>query len=119
MVAYPRPFLDLLNTMDAVLLTNLNDEQPRLIFDALSQGCLPICPDTPAYRGLGLDDRLFYQQGSVRDLSRVIEDLSNPRLRLQLNAQLGNLARKFTIQTMHEARAEWIMSLLKGKVVQA
>ena len=118
-VAYPRPFLDLLNMMDAILLTNLNDEQPRLIFDALSQGCLPICPDRPAYRDLGLDDRLFYRQGSVGDLSRVIEALSSPTLRLKLSAQLGKLARKFTIQTMHEARAEWIMSLLKGKVVQA
>ena len=119
MLPYPKPFLDWLRTMDAVLLTNLNDEQPRLIFDALSQGCLPVCPDRPAYRDLGLDDRLFYQQGSAGDLARVIEALSTPELRLELSAPLRTLARHFTIQTMHKTRAEWILCLLKSKVAQA
>jgi len=62
-LAYPGEFLSYLRSVDFVLLTNLNDEQPRVIFDAISQGCLPICPDSSPYRALGLDERLLYDRG--------------------------------------------------------
>jgi glycosyltransferase involved in cell wall biosynthesis len=111
-LAYPQPFLDLLASMDIVLLTNLNDEQPRLIFDAISRGCLPLCPDAPSYRGFGFDRPLFYQQGSAQSLARAIDALSDTNVREQLRVKLPDIARTFTIEAMHEKRAAWINSLL-------
>jgi glycosyltransferase involved in cell wall biosynthesis len=111
-LAYPQPFLDFLASMDIVLLTNLNDEQPRLIFDAICRGCLPLCPDTLPYRGFGFDRRLFYRQGNARSLMEAIDVLSDPAIREELRADLPNIARTFTIEAMHEKRAVWINSLL-------
>lgn len=107
-VTYPQPFLGMLGTMDVVLLTNMNDEQPRLIFDALSQGCLPLCPDAAAYRGLGLDDRLFYRQGDSADLHRAIELLCDLSLRQELRSGMLEIASQFTIDEMHRQRSVWI-----------
>jgi glycosyltransferase involved in cell wall biosynthesis len=42
--AYPHEFLQAIAAFDLVLMTNLNDEQPRLVFDAISQGVIPLCP---------------------------------------------------------------------------
>jgi glycosyltransferase involved in cell wall biosynthesis len=53
--SYPDPFLAQIGRHDLRLLTNLNDEQPRVIFDAISQGLAPICPDSRPYRELGID----------------------------------------------------------------
>jgi glycosyltransferase involved in cell wall biosynthesis len=111
-LAYPQPFLDLLASMDIVLLTNLNDEQPRLMFDAISRGCFPLCPDTPSYHGFGFDARLFYQQGNAQSLARAIAVLCDSTIREELRAKLPDIARTFTIEAMHEKRAAWINSLL-------
>jgi hypothetical protein len=105
-----------LGTTDAVLITNLNDEQPRLIFDALSQGCLPICPDTKAYRSFGLDSRLFYKQGSSEGLSRAIEILCDPALGQKLRAHTPDIAAKFTIDEMHRQRALWSARTIGGRI---
>jgi glycosyltransferase involved in cell wall biosynthesis len=113
-VAY-KPFLKLLGSMDIVLLTNLNNEQPRLIFDAVSRGCLPICPDIPSYHGLGLDRRLLYQQGNARDLARAIDELSDGSDREALRSKILDIARTFTIDAMHMKRAAWIMSLFTAQ----
>src|SRR6185437_9448141 len=110
-VSYPEPFLGILNGLDLVLLTNLSDEQPRLMFDALSQGCIPVCPQTPAFRDLGLDARVFYQQGSAEDLASAILRLSDPGVRRELQQQMPLAAVRFTIETMHQRRSEWLSRL--------
>jgi glycosyltransferase involved in cell wall biosynthesis len=115
-IEYPQPFLKVLGTTDAVLITNLNDEQPRLIFDALSQGCLPICPETEAYRNFGLDSRLFYKQGSSEGLSHAIDTLCDPRLRKKLRTEMTHIAAKFTIDEMHRRRALWIAETINGRI---
>jgi hypothetical protein len=112
-VSYPEPFLGILNSMDLVLLTNLSDEQPRLVFDALSQGCIPVCPQTPAFRDLGLDARIFYQQGSAEDLASAILRLSDPGVRRELQQHMPVAAARFTIEAMHRERAKWLSRLVK------
>jgi glycosyltransferase involved in cell wall biosynthesis len=114
-VSYPEPFLSILNGMDLVLLTNLSDEQPRLVFDALSQGCIPVCPATPAFSDLGLDGRVFYQQGSAEDLSRAIVRLSDMIVRRELQQQMAAAAKRFTIETMHQQRAKWLLGIVKSE----
>jgi glycosyltransferase involved in cell wall biosynthesis len=116
-VSYPEPFLSILNRMDLVLLTNLSDEQPRLVFDALSQGCIPICPATSSYRNLGLDAQIFYRRGSAEDLTRAIMRLSDIGVRRRLREQMSNTAARFTIETMHRERAEWLSRLVSNQAI--
>ncbi|MES1207901.1 MAG: glycosyltransferase, partial [Pseudomonadota bacterium] len=67
---YPTAFHRELGRHDLLLLTNLNDEQPRVVFDAASQGVLPVCPDTAPYRALGVDADLRYERGLRRPPAR-------------------------------------------------
>jgi glycosyltransferase involved in cell wall biosynthesis len=111
-LSYPQPFLGLLDEMDIVVLTNLSNEQPRLVFDAMSRGCLPLCPDSLPYWGLGLDQRLLYQRGDDQDLCRAIDRLSDAETRESLRTKLLATAQTFTIDEMHNRRAAWIKTLL-------
>ena len=110
-VGYPDPFFRFLDGYDVVLLTNLNDEQPRLIFDAISRGCIPVCPDTVPYRALGLDRRLLYPQGDVGALADRLRALSDPALRRDLALAIADLAQRFTLPAMHAARLDWMASV--------
>lgn len=109
-LAYPHPFLDRLAEHGVVLLTNLSDEQPRLIFDAISQGVLPICPDGPAFQALQIPQALLYERGSSKSLGDAIERLwasDVPELS-KMHEQLLALSQDTTIETMHSERARWI-----------
>jgi len=110
-VGYPDAFFRFLDEYDVVLMTNLNDEQPRLIFDAISRGCIPVCPDTVPYRALGLDQRLLYPQGDVAALADRLRTLSDPGLRRDLSLAIADLARRFTLPAMHKARLDWMASV--------
>ena len=117
---YPAPFFDLLRTQDIVVLTNLNDEQPRLVFDAASQGCLIICPDSAPYRALGIPQQLTYQRGDAKSLAaaivRAIGCIDDAKLREDIRVLAGTA----TIETMHELRRDWInATLLASKTVKA
>ena len=107
-VPYPDAFFAFLDAQDIVLMTNLNDEQPRLIFDAISRGCIPLCPDTPPYRALGLDPRILYAQGSAEALAQRLRALADPDVRVALSANIAELARTYTVSAMHRARLAWM-----------
>lgn len=109
-VPYPQPFFDVLDQHDLVLLTNLNDEQPRLVFDAASRGCVPVCPRTPAYVGLGLDQRTLYDASDAKALASCLRDLSDSRLRAEIRATLPALAKRYTLQSMHVQRLNWMLT---------
>jgi glycosyltransferase involved in cell wall biosynthesis len=49
-VPYGEPFFALLREYDAVLVPSLSDEQPRIVFDAYSQGVPVIASDTDGLR---------------------------------------------------------------------
>lgn len=115
--AYPKPFFDALGTHGLVLLTNLNDEQPRLIFDAISQRTLPMCPDSPAYQSLGLPQRLRYEAGNSQSLAHAVAEIWECSER-ELEAcwsQLFDMAERFTLDSMHARRSEWIRTHVLGK----
>lgn len=116
-LGYPDAFFSALKKSDYVLLTNLNDEQPRLIFDAISQGAIPICPDNAACRGIGLPAEVHYERGSassLRDtLKNVIEMPESERRKVRLN--LIEIAKLRTINAMHEERCAWVQALLKAR----
>ena len=97
-----------------VLLTNLNDEQPRLIFDAISQGCLPVCPDSTPYRSLGLPPELLYRRGDVDSLAQCLATLLMSGRRPALRARLIEIANGATIEAMHRVRRDWVREQVLG-----
>ena len=116
-LAYPDAFFEAMGVADFVLLTNRNDEQPRLIFDAISRGAIPICPRSETYVQLGLDESLLYTQGSAEELQQVLGrliSLDGPA-RGALRASLAALAQTYTLERMHSARRDWVLSLLQGR----
>lgn len=112
---YPQPFLSEISKHDIMLLTNLNDEQPRIIFDAASQGVIPICPDSEAYRVFDLPESLFYQRGNAESLANVIQNLLSSGNMANIIHLIIQLADKFTIDEMHKKRMDWISNVLELK----
>jgi len=113
--AYPGPFLDFLRSQDIVVLTNLNDEQPRLVFDAISQGCLIVCPDSLPYRALGIPERLLYKRADAAALTETLAHACASVDDLELRATLDAMARDATIESMHERRRDWIGATLRAR----
>ncbi|MES2993998.1 MAG: glycosyltransferase [Pseudomonadota bacterium] len=113
-LAYPDAFFAFLRQVDVVLLTNLNDEQPRLIFDAISQGCLPVCPDSTPYRSLGLPPELLYRRGDVDSLAQCLAALLASTERPALRARLVEIANGATIEAMHRVRRDWVREEVLG-----
>ena len=116
-LAFPGPFYELVRTVDYVLLTNLNDEQPRLIFDAIAQGAVPVCPRNDACLSLGLDARVLYERGSAADLAETVRRLITlPEAeRADLRARLCSIAETRTLETMHETRRAWTQAQLAAR----
>ncbi len=118
-LAYPEPFFQLLRDEDVVLFTNLNDEQPRLIFDAISQGRLIVCPGSLPYRALGIPPELLYERGDARALADCILRASARRADPALHAELKSIARGATIENMHAVRRDWISATVLGRPAAA
>ena len=105
---YGPSFFSELRRHDLMVITNLSNEQPRIIFDALSQGVVPICPAHPAYSCLGIDSRAMYSPGNAASLASTIARVAERATLRDLVGGMKRLAREYTIKTMHEKRAEWI-----------
>lgn len=109
-VAYPGPFFALLDRQDLVLLTNLNDEQPRLVFDALCRGAIPVCPDAPAYTALGLVPEVLYRQGDAQSLADCVLRLADPAVRQRVHAAMRDVLAQHTLHVMHTKRLAWMQA---------
>lgn len=111
-VAYGEIFFTEIRQYDLMLLTNLSDEQPRLIFDAISQGLLPVCPNTAVYKAAGLDDKLLYKQNSAVDLAAIVRSFTSKALFSEMVELSGLLLKISTIEKMHLNRVNWVKELL-------
>jgi len=109
---YPKPFLQTIENYDFLLLTNLNDEQPRVIFDALARGVLPLCPDNPAYHML--PPPLQYKQGNAQALANLITTLSSQDP-CSLITDLRPLLEGHTIESMHRSRADYFLEMVRER----
>ena len=106
-----------LSNFHYLICTNLNNEQPRIIFDALQAGCLPIYPLIDSYISLGLPKELGYTQGDPDDLARVILNvIGDSQYRTaEMYFNTLNLLRSFTLDEMHRKRALWIESKVMNR----
>ncbi len=110
--AYPEAFFTEIGRFELMFLTNLNVELPRLIFDAISQGLVPICPDFVSYLNLKLPQQVYYKKGDVQSLMQTWLNLSTIEVLIATLRALRPLAYEYTIESMHQKRAGWVANAL-------
>lgn len=105
-VPYDARFLAALRKYHAILVPSLSDEQPRIIYDAFSQGVCPIASDSPGIRACVRDriTGLYFQAGDARALADRISFVDGVLLRKFGLAGLDT-ARQATHEKLHGDRA--------------
>jgi glycosyltransferase involved in cell wall biosynthesis len=112
-VPYGQQFFNLLRQFDAVIVPSISDEQPRIIFDAFSQGVPVLGSDTGGIREVvddGVNGRLIVP-GSAAALSGLMEWAGRSRSDLRtMGLAALEKSRAFTHRSMHEQRCNIILS---------
>ena len=112
---YPKPFFQEIEQHDVMLLSNLNDEQPRLVFDAGARGLAVICPDSASYRGIMAPNIIRYARGQSKALADAIVSIEDRSALTKAITASWELAHEHTIDEMHKARAAWISQVAAKK----
>ena len=114
-VAYGAPFLERIGTYDAVVVATTSDEQPRVIYDAFSQGVPVIASDTHGHRQCvshGLTGHIF-KAGDVAQLGQTIFSILGNKPRwLAMGLDCREQAVGHTHRHMHEQRLALLHTLL-------
>lgn len=113
-VAYGKEFFEVLACHDFVLVPTLKQEQPRIVFDAFSQGVAVIGSDTSGIRDVtNKDNALLFKRGDSSSLAEVIMSVAGDRpMALDMGlAGLEYVAGKTHLQ-MHKDRERFLDGLL-------
>jgi glycosyltransferase involved in cell wall biosynthesis len=117
-VPYGAPLFHLLRNYDAVVVPSISDEQPRIVFDAYSQGIPVIASDTTGLRPCvneGVTGLLF-PPGDPAALANLLRYSPEQREKLhRLGISSIKLARDMTHRTMHLRRAALIQAFLHAR----
>jgi glycosyltransferase involved in cell wall biosynthesis len=112
-VAYGPEFFNLLRRYDAVVVPSISDEQPRIIFDAFSQGVPVLGSDTGGIREVVEDgiDGLLFAPASPNALADTMKWAGSNRKALQVMGLAAlRKSREFTHRSMHQRRSDIIAS---------
>lgn len=116
-IPYGTAFFTMLRNYDVVVVPSLSDEQPRIIFDAFSQGIPVLGSDTGGIREVvddGVNGRLV-ATGNSDALSEIMAWAAHnrPELKTMGLAALSK-SRRFTHHAMHERRRDIIARTLEN-----
>lgn len=114
-VEYGNEFFNVLCSYDVVLVPNLKEEQPRIIFDAFSQGLGVIASDTSGILDITIDSEnaVICKRGDPVSLARAILDvIERPNLILQMGLSGLNYADGKTHIQMHLDRHRFLSRIL-------
>lgn len=112
-VSYGEELFGRLADYDYVIVPSLGDEQPRIVYDAYSQGVPVIAADTSGLRQCVQQDEtgLFFERGSVESLAALLQQISSTqrrRQRLDMARNSVKVAKDMTHAAMHATRARLI-----------
>ena len=113
-VPYGEPFFHLLRRYDAIVIPNLSDEQPRIVFDAFSQGLPVVGSDTDGLRECvrhGETGWLF-PPGDSDALAALLRKAADERDFLETMGRTAlEQARSLTHEEMHRRRWELLTAV--------
>lgn len=114
-IKYGIEFFNFLRNYDLVLVPNLKEEQPRIIFDAFSQGLGVIASDTSGILDITRDgeNAVICQKGNPQSLAQAISYVvENPDLALRMGLNgLDYVSGKSHLQ-MHLDRQSFLVEVL-------
>lgn len=113
-VDYGREFYDLIREYDYLLVPIISDEQPRVIFDAFSQGVPVIGSDASGVLDVvDENNSLIFRKNDPRDLARVLLfALENPKLKSVMGLAALESVKNKTHAGMHRDREYFIKRTL-------
>ena len=117
-VAYGAPFFELLRSHDAVLVPNLADEQPRIVYDAYSQALPVLASATPGLATCveeGVTGYLFAPADAAALAEAVRRAAADPDALQRLGLRALRSARGMTHQEMHRRRHALIARTLADR----
>jgi glycosyltransferase involved in cell wall biosynthesis len=117
-VGYEAPFFELVRRYHAVIVPSISDEQPRIVYDAYSQG-VPVL----GTRTAGLRDCIYenltgwlVEPNSVDALSCMIERAASDVAALQpMGMEALRVARSMTHQKMHRERQRLLLQMTEPR----
>ncbi len=114
-VAYGAPFFALLRDYHGIVLANLQHEQPRVIFDAFSQGVPVISSATSGVMDVVKpdEDTLVYDVGDAAGLAaQILSFARDPEMRTRLLAGAHDSVQGYSHLGMHRTRAAFLETIL-------
>lgn len=114
-VPYDAGFFELLSRYDAIIVTNLMEEQPRIIYDGFSQGVPCIASRTSGVVQVVTDGEtgVLFAPGSHSELADCLIKAATDRSALiEMGRRAINVARSRTHEGMHRDRAKFLAEML-------
>ena len=113
-VDFGKPFFDGLRQYDLVIVCNLKQEQPRIIFDAFSQGIGVVAADTSGILEItNPSNAILFKVGDAVSLAEAVAALvKEPHLVVNLGLAALKHVRGKTHKNMHSERKEFLEEVL-------
>lgn len=114
-IKYGSDFFNFICNYDVVLVPNLKEEQPRIIFDAFSQGLGVIASDTSGILDVTIDgdNAVICKRGDPQSLAKAIcHVIDRPDIVFQMGLIGLNYARDKTHHQMHLDRERFLSLVL-------
>jgi len=115
-VPYGNEFFQLVRNYHAIVVPNLSDEQPRIVYDAYSQAIPVLASNTAGIRDCVQTDQTgkLISAGDVTALADLLEWATTHHDKLETMGMTAlNLARGLTHQEMHRRRWQILSTALK------
>jgi glycosyltransferase involved in cell wall biosynthesis len=116
-VAYGSPLFELLRRYHAIILPSISDEQPRIVYDAYSQGVPALASGTAGLRDCIREGQTGWlvEPNNVNELSGVIERAASSVEELRrMGMEALRVARSMTHQQMHLERQLLLLQLTQS-----
>lgn len=110
-VAYGPEFFNFISQYDAMVIANLTDEQPRIVFDAFGQGLAIIASDTNGLKTVTKheENALLFKAGDAAQMAAAIQQAAENPEQMALYGKRGlAFAQTKTHQHMHKSRAAFL-----------
>lgn len=107
-------FFDFLRNFDILLVTNLTNEQPRIIFDAFSQGVAIVASATSGVRNVTTEETaVLFERGNASDLVEKLVALVNDIDSFKAIVRNAHLdIKSLTHEKMHRSREQFLKNVL-------
>jgi len=119
-IPYGKRFYNALQGYDAILVPNLSNEQPRIIFDAMANGVVVIGSDIESFSIIkNGENGLLCDPKCPESFVRAVEWIYKDKWLLEHMIYNGiNTVEENTLESMHRVRAEKINHIFKLNIVE-